>query len=159
MDDMDEFRSYVANLLDWHDAHATFDDAVKGVPFDLQDKVPDGFPYSLWQLLEHIRLAQYDILDFCRNPSYKELAWPGDYWPKSPAPPLSSSWKDSVAATRRDTEELKQLAMNRSVNLLDRVPAGTGQTFLRELLLVADHTAYHVGQMVLVRRMLGIWKP
>jgi uncharacterized damage-inducible protein DinB len=116
-------------------------------------------PHSPWQLLEHLRLTQHDILDFCRNPAYSERAWPKDYWPSSAGPPTAAAWDESVAAFRREREELKQLAADPALDLFARIPHGTGQTYLRELLLVADHNAYHIGQLVLVRRSLGVWPP
>lgn len=150
-------REHVSKLLDWEDAHVGFDAAVDGIPPDCRGIAPAGTPFSPWQLLEHLRLTQYDILDFCRNPAYKERAWPKDYWPSSPAPPTPSAWDESIAAFRRDRDALKKLAADTSIDLFARIPHGTGQIYLRELLLVADHSAYHVGQLVLVRRGLGIW--
>jgi hypothetical protein len=153
----DQTRAIIAGLLDWEDAHAGFDNVVAGLPRELRGQTPPGLPYSPWQLLEHIRLTQQDILEFCRNPGYQELHWPDDYWPGNASPPSVSAWDASVAAFRRDREALKQLALDATVDLLARVPAGTGQTYLRELLLAADHTAYHLGELVVVRRALGAW--
>lgn len=150
-------RTVIAKMLDWEDAHAGFDRVVADLPRALQGKVPPGLPYSPWQLLEHIRLTQQDILEFCRNPDYQELDWPGDYWPKSATPPSASAWEESVKAFRQDREALKRFAIAPSVNLSATVPAGDGQTYLRELLLAADHTAYHLGELVVVRRVLGAW--
>lgn len=150
-------RTTVARLLDWQDAHVGFEKVIAGLAPDLRGQAPGGLPYSPWQLLEHIRLTQHDILEFCRNPSYEELDWPGDYWPKSASPPSAAAWDKSVAGVRQDREELKQLALNPDIDLLARVPAGDGQTYLRELFLVADHTAYHLGELVVVRRALGAW--
>ena len=110
-----------------------------------------------WQILEHIRIAQHDILDFCVNPSYKEMRWPDDYWPVAAAPPAVEAWEQSVAACRRDREALQRLVQNPEVDLFSTIPHGSGQTYLREILLVADHTTYHVGELVLVRRLLGVW--
>ncbi|MEP7226121.1 MAG: DinB family protein [Gemmatimonadales bacterium] len=150
-------RAAIARLLDWEDAHAGFDKVVSGLPRKLQGQVPTGLPYSPWQLLEHLRLTQHDILDFCLNPAYKELRWPDDYWPKDPSPPSAAAWDQSVAGFREDRKALKQLALDPSIDLLGKVPAGEDQTYLRELLLVADHTAYHLGELVVVRRALGAW--
>jgi hypothetical protein len=155
--DTDLPRAVIARLLDWEDAHAGFDKVVAGLARDLQRQVPHGLPYSPWQLLEHIRLTQRDILEFCRNPDYQELDWPADYWPKNPTPPSANAWEKSVKAFRQDREALKQLALDPAVDLSATVPAGDGQTYLRELLLVADHTAYHLGELVVVRRALGAW--
>ena len=123
----------------------------------LRGKVPPGLPYSPWQLLEHLRIAQEDILQFCIDPEYKERSWPGDYWPEAAAPPSADAWDRSVAAFRRDRDHLKRLALNSDIDLTRKVPAGTDQTYLRELLLVADHNAYHLGELVVVRRALGAW--
>ena len=151
-------REHVRRLLAWKDAHADFDAAVADVPPHMRGTVPPGLPHSLWQLVEHIRTAQHDILDFCRNPNYKEMTWPDDYWPRSPAPPSEAAWEESLSRVRVDRAALQQLAGDRSIDLGTAIPHGKGQTYLRELLLVADHTAYHVGQLVIVRQLLGIWK-
>jgi uncharacterized damage-inducible protein DinB len=151
-------RAQLRKILGWEDAHVGFDAAVEGLAPKLRGVAAPGFPHSPWQLLEHIRRTQADILDFCRNPSYKELAWPADYWPPSAAPPSDKAWEDSIAAVRRDRGALEALADDSSVDLFARIPHGTGQTYLRELLLVADHNAYHVGQLVAVRQALGAWK-
>jgi uncharacterized damage-inducible protein DinB len=119
--------------------------------------VPDGWSYSAWQLVEHIRLAHADILEFCAAPSYRERKWPDDYWPADAAPPDNPSWNASIKAYRRDLQALQQLAANPAIDLFAVVPHGTTQTYLREILLVADHTAYHVGQLVALRKQLGIW--
>jgi len=162
MDRDESLRTHVRNVLDWEDAHVGFDAAVKGIPAVLRGVAPEGLPYSPWQLLEHLRLAQRDILEFCRNPAYVETyaktKFPDDYWPPAAAPPTPAAWDESVAGFRRDREALKQIAANPTIDLFERVPHGTGQTYLRELLLVADHNAYHVAQLVAVRRWLGIWK-
>ncbi len=152
-------RSHVANLLRWRKAHATFDDAVEGIPSDYYGTVPDGHPHSLWQLLEHMRRAQRDVLDYCREPDYTELDWPDDFWPDTKAPDSQMEWADSVIAFRRDLNAMVTLVENPDVDLLAEIPhASDGHTFLREALLVADHNAYHVGQMISVRRSLGLWE-
>lgn len=152
-----EIRSLVARLLDWEDGHAGFEKILGGLPGELRGQVPSGLPYSPWQLLEHLRLTQEDILEFCMSPAYEERRWPDDYWPESAAPPSASAWDESVARFRADREALKRLALDPGVDLLAKVPAGKAETYLRELLLVADHTAYHLGQLVVVRRALGAW--
>ena len=151
-------RAQLRRLLDWQDAHAGFDAAVEGVPARLRGVRPEGSPHSPWELLEHLRLTQEDILDFCRNPAYAERTWPDDYWPRGAAPPTPEAWEESVAGFRRDRAALQQLAADPSIDLFATIPHGTGQTYLRELLLVADHNAYHLGQLVQVRRQLGAWK-
>jgi uncharacterized damage-inducible protein DinB len=157
MRDDDALRAQLVNLLDSKDAHATFDAAVKGIPPKLRGVVPDGWEYSAWQLLEHLRLAQADILAFCGNAKYREKKWPDAYWPRQPAPPGAKAWTASIARFRRDRRTLQRLARNRRIDLAATVPHGTSQTYLRELLLAADHTAYHVGQLVALRKQLGIW--
>jgi uncharacterized damage-inducible protein DinB len=153
----DPLRAQLARLLDWHEAHAGFDGAVADLPPDLRGRTAPGVPHSIWQLVEHLRIAQHDILDFCVNANYREMAWPDDYWPKSPAPPNDTAWEESLAAYRRDREAMKQLALDPTRDLFARIPHGSGQTYLREVLLVADHGAYHVGQIVQLRRLLGSW--
>jgi hypothetical protein len=151
-------RDHLARLLDWEEAHVGFDKAVDGIPAEKRAARAAGFDHSPWQLLEHMRLAQEDLLDFCVNPNYKEtLKWPDDYWP-GPTPPSEKAWQDSIAAFKRSREEVKALARD-VPDLTATVPTGHGhQTFLRAILIVADHAAYHVGQLVAVRRALGIWK-
>ena len=152
------FRDHLVRVLDWDDAHVTFDRAVEGIPADKRGARAAGFEHSSWQLLEHIRIAQEDILDFCINSAYAHaMRWPDDYWPRDPAPPGPAAWAESLEAFRRDGESLKQLVADPSLDLFAKIPHGTGQTCLREVLLVADHNSYHVGQLVLVRRLLGIW--
>ena len=150
-------RDQAAKLLDWGDAHVTFEKAVAGIAPRLRGVVPPGLEHSAWQLLEHLRIAQSDILEFCRNPKYKEKKWPDDYWPKSSAPKPAAAWTTSIAAFKRDRRGLQQLTKDRSIDLFAKIPHGTGQTYLREILLIADHTAYHIGQLIVVRRALGIW--
>ena len=150
-------RDYLVRLLDWREAHVEFDAAVDGIGPAHRGVAPPGLPYSLWQLIEHIRMAQNDILDFCLNPAYREKKWPDDYWPSYPAPPSEAAWDESVASYVRDRDALKQLVRDPATDLAAKIPHGTGQTYLREVMLVADHASYHVGQIVLVRRLLGIW--
>lgn len=150
-------RQHLISLLDMKGAHVGFDRAVRGWPLKLQGKKPRGAPYSAWQLLEHMRLAQWDILDFCRNPNYKEKNWPDDYWPQKPVPPDDQAWQQSCRAFRRDLKEMKNLVANPKTNLFAKIPWGSGQTCLREALLVADHNSHHLGQLILLRRLLGDW--
>jgi len=154
----DPLRKQLVKLLSWGEAHVDFDRAVKGIPPRLLGVQPKNLPYSLWQLLEHLRLAQRDILEFCRNPKYLAPKWPEDYWPAKPAPPNAGAWQKSVAAFRADRRELVALIADPSVDLHARIPHGDGQTYLREILLVADHGAFHMGQIVAVRRLLKAWK-
>ena len=151
-------RDHLVRVLDWQEAHVGFDKAVDGIPPDKRGARAAGFEHSPWQLLEHLRLAQDDILDFCVNSAYKHtMKWPDDYWPKDPAPPSDRAWTDSIAAFTRSREELKRLARDVE-DLTAKVPTGKGnQTYLRAILLVADHAAYHVGQLIAVRRALSVW--
>ena len=149
-------REQLAAVLSWQDAHAGFDKAIEGIPVDARGKRPSGLPYSAWQLLEHMRVAQRDILEFCRNPDYEELNWPDDYWPHAHEPPHAGAWDESVRQFREDRAAMQKIATD-TADLLARIPHGTGQTYLREVLLVADHNAYHVGELVLLRRLLGNW--
>ena len=157
MDHDAALRQLLARILDWEDAHASFDSAVKGIPPRLRGAVPPGLAHSPWQLLEHLRLTQWDILDFSVNAQYEEPASMDEYWPESAEPPSDEAWEESVAAVKHDREQLKRLALDRNVDLYAKIPHGSGRTVLRELLLVADHTAYHMGQLVDARRALGIW--
>jgi uncharacterized damage-inducible protein DinB len=151
-------RELLARALAWGDAHATFEDAVADIPADLRGRQPENVPYSPWQLVEHLRITQRDILEFCVNANYQELKWPDDYWPASVAPPSGEAWDESIRAFEQDRQALQKLAADNATDLEARIPHGTGQTYMRELVLVVDHTSYHVGQLVLVRRLLGVWK-
>lgn len=155
----DALRQHLLNLLDTRQAHATFDDVIAGLPVDLRGTRPEALPYSPWELLEHMRIAQADILDFCQNPDYREPAWPDDYWPASVAPPRDEAWDASVTQFRADLQAMKDLVTDPAIDLFAEIPHGDGQTYLREAMLVADHNAYHLGQLVTVRRSLGAWSP
>ena len=150
-------REHLLKLLTAEQAHAGFDAAVKNLPADLRGKRPAGADHSPWELLEHLRIAQNDILDFSMNPNYKALDWPGEYWPATPTPPDDKAWDKSVRAFRKDLKAFCALIADPSTDLYARIPHGDGQTILREALLIADHNAYHVGQLVLVKKMLGAW--
>jgi len=160
MDDtLDRLRSQLARLLDWEEAHVGFDKAVAGIPAAMRGAQVAGFEHSPWQLVEHLRLAQQDLLDFAVNPQYVHaLKWPDDYWPKDPAPPDPAAWDQSIQAFKADRMRVTQLVQDPTADLFATVPTGEGpQTCLRAILLVADHNAYHLGQLVAVRRALGIW--
>lgn len=150
-------REHLVRVLDWEEAHVGFDKAVDGIPADKRGARPPGFDHSPWQLLEHIRLAQEDIYDFCVNAKYEHtMKWPDDYWPQ-PAPPNDAAWSKSIASFVQVRDKMKTLAREVK-DLTATVPTGKGhQTYMRAILLSADHTAYHVGQLVAVRRALGIW--
>jgi hypothetical protein len=154
-----ELRKQLVALLEGGQAHAKFEDAVKDFPVELRGVVPDGLPYSAWQLLEHIRIAQKDILDFSAPPTggYHGLKWPEAYWPKEAVPPSPEAWDRAVASVKGDREKFKKLLERPEADLAKPFLWGTGQNLLREALLIADHGAYHVGEMILVRRLLGAW--
>jgi uncharacterized damage-inducible protein DinB len=153
-----DVREQLGRVLAWDEAHVGFDKAIADIPPDLRGRQPQGLPHSPWQILEHLRRAQHDILDFCRNPNYRELKWPDDYWPSSAVPPSPAAWDDSIRQYRLDRQALQQLAQDRQVDLAARIPHGQGQTYLRELILAADHAAYHIGELIVIRRLLGNWK-
>jgi uncharacterized damage-inducible protein DinB len=157
MDRDQALRESLSKLLDWEEAHINFDRAIDGIDPRKRGEVKKGLEHSLWQLLEHLRRCQWDILDFCRNPKYKEPAAMAEYWPPSAAPPSDEAWRESIVSFKRDREELKKLAMDTRIDLFARIPHGSGQTYLRELILVADHNAYHIGQIVAARRALDDW--
>ena len=150
-------RAQLRRILSWQDAHVGFEKSVEGLAPRHRGVRVSGFPHSAWELVEHLRITQRDILDFCRDPSYEEPTWPDDYWPSSPEPPSDQAWDDSVAAFREDRAALEALAIDESIELFAKIPHGTGQTYIRELLLVADHNAYHLGQLVVVRQQLRAW--
>ena len=151
-------RQQLAKTLDWNEAHADLSASVKNFPPELRGKVPPGLPHSAWQLLEHIRLALWDILEFTRNPKHKSPKWPEGYWPKAAAPPTARAWDDSVKTVLNLQHEFRKLVKDPANDLLAPLPHGNGQTLLREILLAADHGAYHLGQLVLVRKALGAWE-
>jgi uncharacterized damage-inducible protein DinB len=154
-----ELKTQLKALLDGGQAHAKLDDAVNDMPFEKQGIVPDGLPYSAWQLLEHIRLAQKDILEFSDNAdgSYQQMKWPESYWPKDAAPPDEKAWDKSVAELKKDRAAFEKLLKDR--DLTEAFPWGDGQNLLREALLIADHESYHTGELIVTRRLLGEWKP
>jgi len=152
-------QQHLINLLDLEGAHVGFDESVRGLGAESRGKKVKGFPHTAWQLLEHMRIAQSDILEFSRDPKHVSPKWPEGYWPESPAPPNDGAWKKSMAAFRRDLDEMKKLVREADEQqLYARIPHGDGQTLLREALLVADHNSYHLGQLVMLRKMLGAWK-
>jgi uncharacterized damage-inducible protein DinB len=150
-------RAQLVALLDFKEAHVDFDRAVKGIPPRMRGQLPQRAEHSLWQLVEHLRLAQADILEFCLTANYQHKKWPDDYWPKTLGPRTAAAWTRAIAGYRRDRKALQRLAANPKIDLLAAIPHGDGQTYLREILLVADHSAYHIGQIVALRRRLGIW--
>lgn len=148
-------------LLRGGQAHVTFDDAVRDVPAELRGVVPKGLEHSAWQVVEHLRIAQRDILDFSSPPTggYQPMQWPDDYWPKSPEPPGPRAWEQSIASIGKDRERFEALLLKPGVDLYKPFRWGEGQNLLREALLIADHNAYHLGELIALRRLLGIWNP
>jgi len=158
MDAEKQLRQQLAKFIDWQEAHADLTSAVENFPAELRGRVPAGVPYSGWQLLEHMRLALWDIVEFCRDTRHQSPPWPEGYWPKAAAPPNDEAWEQSVKAIRKSLEEMRKLINDPKQDLFAPLPGGSGQTLLREALLAADHNAYHLGQLVLVRKALGSWK-
>ncbi|PYS38876.1 MAG: ABC transporter [Acidobacteria bacterium] len=154
----DPVREQVIKLLQGGQAHVTLDDVIKDFPARLRGIKPDGAPHTPWQLLEHMRIAQWDILEFSRNAKHVSPAWPQGYWPKTEKPANDAAWKKSIASIKKDLLSIQKLVENPKTDLYAKIPHGTGQNILREALLVADHNAYHIGQLLLLRRLLGAWK-
>ena len=159
MSDDRALRDHVLYLLKGRGAHADFDQAVAGLPPELRGTRPPGVSHSPWEVLEHLRLAQWDILEFSRSADHVSPDWPEGYWPQEPAPPDGEAWDRSVEAFRKDLEAMQDLVDDPATDLYAPLPWGKGQTVLREALLVADHNAYHLGELVLLRRVLGFWPP
>jgi hypothetical protein len=152
-------RAQLVDLLKGGNAHATLDDAVDDFPAQLYGKKPDKSPHSAWELLEHLRFTLHDLLDYCTNPEYVDPSWPDDYWPQSSAPAKKEDWQASVKALKADMKSFEDLIRDPSSNLYAEIPwAKDHQTLLREVLLAADHNSYHIGELVLLRRILGVWK-
>ena len=150
-------RDHLLYLLRGEGAHLDFEAAIADLPAGLRGGKPAGLPHTPWRLLEHMRIAQWDILEFSRNPQHVSPKFPDGYWPKGDAPPEASAWDRSVAGFRADLRAMQELVANPATDLFAPIPHGQGQTILREALLVADHNAYHLGQLVTIRRLLGAW--
>jgi hypothetical protein len=150
-------RAHLIELLQMGHAHLKPEAAFKGLAFEFWGQRPQGAPHTPWQLLEHLRFTQWDILDFSRNPQYVEPAWPDDYWPKEDAPKTPAELAKSLEQFRADLQAMEALVRDPKTDLFAKLPWGNGQTILREAMLVADHNAYHLGQVVLVRQLLGQW--
>lgn len=151
-------REQLVEFLRGGSAHAELKSVVDGFPKELLDKKPKGSPHSAWQLLEHIRIALHDLYDFSTNPNYAQPQWPDDYWPKEAAPPDSHAWDASVRAVKKTLADFEALIGKPETNLYATIPWGQGQTILREVLLAGQHTSYHLGQLVSLRKELGTWK-
>ena len=152
-----ELRENLRKVVSWGEAHADWKKAIDGVSKPKRGVRPPGSPHSAWELLEHMRIAQWDILDFCRNPQHSSPSWPEGYWPKTPAPPNEQAWDQAVEQFQKDNQALADLVMDSKQDLFAALAHGSGQTILREVLLLVDHNSYHLGQFVLVRRLLGDW--
>jgi len=146
----------LTKLLLGGNAHINLQDALKGLPPQLRGVRPAGIPYSIWQLVEHIHIAQWDMLQFCKDADHKELKWPDDYWPKEAEPANEEVWRGSLQQINDDLEEFIELMEH--ADIYQVLPHGQGQSILREALQIADHNAYHIGEILAVRRMLGDWK-
>lgn len=151
-------REHLVNLLSGRGAHVDWKESFNSVPVKLRGVRPKGLPYSLWELLEHMRIAQWDILEFSRDAKHVSPEWPAGCWPSSQAPPNAKAWDKSLKLFAKDLGAMKKLVASSKTDLFAKIPHGTGQTILREALLVADHNAYHLGQVLTVRRILGDWK-
>lgn len=149
-------REHLVRLLNWDDAHESFD-IIADFPEKLRGVKPEGMPYAAWQLLEHTRICQWDILEFSRNRNHVSPEFPAGYWPESSDPPDSKSWDRSVDGFRSDLNAMQDLVSDPSTDLFRPISHGDGQTILREALLLADHNSYHLGQLVVLRRLLGAW--
>ena len=158
MPDDSALRQHLLDLLRGGNAHTSFDDAIDGFPPELAGVRPEGSPHSAWELLEHLRIALEDILRFSQSADHVSPPWPKGYWPGSPAPARDGQWQETVAAIRSDLAEFESMLGDPAQDLFRKFPWGEGQTLLREALLIADHNAYHVGQLVLIRRLLGAWE-
>jgi hypothetical protein len=150
-------REHVLYLLEGGGAHAKFDDVVAGIPAKILGQKPAGLPHSLWMLLEHLRIAQWDILEFSRDPKHTSPKWPEGYWPKTEAPTTAAAWNASVKKFRQGLQAMQELVKDPKIDLFARIPWSDSHTILREALLLADHNAYHLGQMLDARRLLGAW--
>ena len=150
-------RELLKKSLSWGEAHADWKHAVEDFPADLRGVRPKGCPHSAWELLEHARIAQWDILEFCRDAKHESPDWPSGYWPPQPEPPSAAAWDKSWRAFQHDNKALADLVADPKTDLTTPIAHGSGQTILREVLLVIDHNSYHLGQLVLVRRLLGSW--
>jgi len=156
-DNLKSLRDDLLALLTSENAHATFDAAVKNLPANLRSKRPKGAPHSPWELLEHLRIAQWDIIEYALNPKHVSPDFPAGYWPKSPQPPNAKAWEKSVAAFRADRKKLAAKIEDPATDPLAPIPHANNQSLLNKTLLLADHNAYHLGQLILVRRLLSTW--
>jgi DinB superfamily len=157
MDEIAKLREHLVSLLRGGSAHLDFESAIADLPENLRGARPSGLPHTPWRLVEHMRIAQWDILKFSIDPHHVSPEFPDGYWPIGDAPPDPSAWDQTITAFRADLEAMQRLVADPATDLFAPIPGGQGQTILREALLVADHNAYHLGQLVVVRRLLGAW--
>jgi len=151
---IESLREHLLNLLSGGWAHVEFDEVVTDFPHRLRGTKAENLPHTAWQLLEHMRIAQWDILEFSRNPGHVSPDWPAGYWPETQAPVGDSGWDESVQRFKDDLDAMRKLVSGPDTDLFSRIPHGTGQTILREAMLLADHNAYHLGQLALLRKLI-----
>ena len=150
-------RELLLEQLEGKHAHVDFNQAVQGLTYKQAGIKVEGLPHTIWQLIEHIRISQWDIIDFSKNPDYEEMNWPDNYWPESPGPESKEQFEESIQAVRKGIEEMRDMIRNPENDLQDPFPHGSGQTLFREAILIIDHNSYHIGQIVQIRRLLGSW--
>jgi hypothetical protein len=150
-------REQLLRLLEGGNAHMTFEEAVADYPMERINVVFPNGTYTPWHLLEHLRISQWDILDFMRNPNYREMEWPKDYWPPQDRTATEADWTQTIRSFQADMQVLQALVRDPQTDLYATIPHGTGQTMLREILLVADHNAYHIGEFAIMRQVMGTW--
>jgi hypothetical protein len=151
-------REQLVELLQGKGAHLSFEDAIAGLPAKMRGVKPPGMPHTIWRLVEHMRIAQWDILQFSKDGRHKSPKWPDGYWPDGDAPRDAKQWNDTVKQFKADLKEMIRMVKDKKVDLLAPIPGGQGQTVFREAMLVADHNSYHIGQIVMLRRTLGVWQ-
>lgn len=157
MDSDKIIREQLLSLLKGGNAHIRLEDVAKGFPKSFMNANVPNVPYTCWHLIEHMRIAQHDILDFIENPNYEEMDWPDDYWPPKGKTATSKEWQKSIDMFNNDSRKLQAIIKNPKTNLYAKIPHGTGQNIARETMLVADHNAYHLGELVLMKRAIGKW--
>jgi uncharacterized damage-inducible protein DinB len=150
-------RELLLEQLEGRNAHVDFDQAVQGLTYKQTGIKVEGLPHTIWELIEHIRIAQADILEFCKNPNYEDIDWPADYWPESFGPDSKEELEASIQAIRNGLDEMRDIVRDQDNDLQTPLEHGDGQTLFREAMLIVDHNAYHIGQIVQIRRLLGSW--
>ncbi len=158
MENLDRLQNQIINYLESPNTHRSLEDAVKEFPENLINEKPNGVPYTFWQLLEHIRISQYDMIDFIQNPKYKEMEWPKEYWPAENIKATKEMWRDSIIKYHKDLDTLISIVKKNMDNILVPIPHGDGQTIFREVMQIIDHASYHLGEFILMRRICNAWK-